>query len=163
VAELLVNLSGASAEQVINQVLNAIILKLIEDSPLRSFSAFLAFLVNYGDESIPEKRIKLAIKCLETSGLRLCEVGNAEDIHTASYLAGQFLGNQKIPVLQQSPRGEKVLAALNGFTALIESSRNHQETTPSQGLRLQGKPSTRKIISPDVPKKVSPLQNLRPR
>jgi hypothetical protein len=161
VTELLQNLSASSTEQIINQVLNAIILKLIEDSPLRSFSAFLASLSDFTDEGISEKRIKLAIKCLEASGLRLCEVGQADAIHSASFVTAEFFGKHKPSVLQQSQRGEKILAALNGFTALVESSKTRPETNAAQGLRLQGKPSARKIISPEVPKKVSPLQNLR--
>jgi len=159
--ELLKNLSAGLNESILNQVLNAIVLKLIEDSPLRSFQSFLKMLGD-SDSGSPDKRMRLALKCFEASGLRLGEVGTDADLASAIEMAQGFLARD--PNAEQTPGAEKVSAALKQLQQLAASRGQGQkaddELEPVQCVRMAGKGS-RKIIAPEVPRKIVPLRHLR--
>jgi hypothetical protein len=161
-AELLKNLGAGLNEPILNQVLNAIVLKLIEDSPLTSFRSFLKILGESAQEAATEKRVKLALKCFEACGLRLGEVGNEADMAAAVEVSQNFLGAHAD--LEQSPVEEKIAAAVKQFHATVTSrgqpSEPEPELEPVHEVQIAGK-GTRKIIAPDMPKKATQLRHIR--
>jgi hypothetical protein len=164
VAELLRNLSAGLNEPNLNEVLNAIVLKLIEDSPLTSFRSFLKVLGDSSQEAATEKRVKLALKCFEASGLRLGEVGHEADIAAAVEVSHNFMIAHAD--LEQSPIGERIATAVKQFHAMVTSRGQpsqpepEPEPEPVHGVRIAGK-GARKIIAPDVPKKITQLRHIR--
>jgi len=120
VYEMLTHLSNGITESVINQVLNAIIVKLIEDCPLHSFIALLSALGEFeGNSGFSEKWLRLAIKCFEACGARICEVGNHSDISSTFGLIDQFFEMHQISILEKDPIGQKVYSVLQAFLNLV--------------------------------------------
>jgi hypothetical protein len=62
-------------------LLNAIIVKLMENCPMFPFMRFLSAVGKYqNSQSFSDKWIRLALKCSEASGARACELGNTADV-----------------------------------------------------------------------------------
>ena len=160
-ADLIKFLGTGVTEPIINQVLNAILVQLIEKSPGKAFDALLQSVNDIENKN--EKEVKLAVKCLEASGVRLCECGQTAEINAAVSLANQYLESHW---QENSTEAEaKVSAALKSFTNLAssKSSPSHDPVRTQAPPRIQGKNNARRIISPDVSKRPSPLKDLRSR
>jgi hypothetical protein len=128
VAELLRNLSAGLNEPILNQALNAIVLKLIEDSPLTWFRSFLKVLGDSAQEAATEKRVKLALKCFEALGLPLGEVGHEADKAAAVEVSHNFIIARAD--LEQSPIGERIATAVKQFHATVTSREQPSQPEP---------------------------------
>ena len=121
--ELLTHLTNGISEPVLNQVLNAIIIKLLEDCPMFSFMGLLAAVGEWNNyEQVSEKWIRMSLKCLEPCGVRICEIGNVNDVKTAVQLVKDFLKTNPKEQIEASPIGGKIMTVLNNFLHLASES-----------------------------------------
>ncbi|KAH0793512.1 XMAP215 family protein [Histomonas meleagridis] len=117
--ELLTHLSNGIVEPVLNQVLNAIIVKLMEDCPMKSFAALLEAIGEYNNlQQFNEKWIRLSIKCFDACGVRICEIGDAHHIAAAIIQIDQFYLKNPVQKIAQAQFGHKVIKAFNSFLSL---------------------------------------------
>jgi hypothetical protein len=120
VYELLTHLSNGINETVLNQLLNAIIVKLMENCPMFAFMGFLSAVGEYQNyQSFSDKWIRLALKCFEASGARICELGNASDVVNTLVLVDRFFLQQDPTQIEAAPLGERIMSALSGFVHLV--------------------------------------------
>jgi hypothetical protein len=114
--ELLTHLSNGVSKPVLSQVLNAILVKLIEDCAMFGFMGFITAIGEYRNLSnFSEKWIRLALKCFEACGTRICEVGDIGNIVNTVILDDRFFVVTPEPDLSAMPLGDKIAAALTAF------------------------------------------------
>ena len=149
--ELLTHLSNGQLESVINQVLNAIIVKIIEDCSMFAFMGLLAAMGEYeGKGEFSEKWLILAIKYFETCGARICEVGNSTDICNTFSLIDQFFEKHDINTIEKNPIGAKVFAAIKSFGNIVITNYNDLIQS-SESIKKLGPNSTiLKLTQPQV-------------
>jgi hypothetical protein len=140
----------------INQLLNAIVLELNEDLPLTAFHAFLRVAGKY--ETGTEKRTRLALKLIEASGMRIYELNITDDVNGALSAIGGFFEKHPKEELGKTGIAKKVLETLKRLHSTL--SEKARETDPVQ-IRAPCKPSSRRIVTPDVPRKAA-VRGLRP-
>jgi hypothetical protein len=155
VFEVLKNLATGTSEQVLTQVQNAIIRKLIDESPLYAFRAFLRVITDYKGDPGGEKRTRLALKCFDAAGIRLAEVGTDAELTQASDLAQAAISAG----FDGNPISDRILSTLRDFIERVRAPDDAADQLV--GVRPSAKGSARKIIAPEIPKKASPLRNLR--
>ena len=118
--EILTHLSNGINESVLNQVLNALIIKLIDDCTMFAFIGLLTALNEFQNkENYTEKWIRLGLKCFEACGVRICEVKNEEDIKQSIVLINKFLGRHGVEELQSSQIGIKIIFVLRSYLKLV--------------------------------------------
>lgn len=149
--EVIKILGTGVTEPVVNQVLNAILMKLIESSPERSFSAVLNSLCGPASSEFSDKQTRLAIKCLEASGVRLCECGEPDEIAAAMSLTNQFF--EEYSQHSAGSWESKIAAALKTFAELVSSQTNSGDHPNPQPVGLQAQGNSHKIVAPDFSKK----------
>jgi hypothetical protein len=159
VFEVLKNLAAGTSEQVLVQVQNAIIRKLIDESPVYAFRAFLKAIGDYKGDPAIEKRTRFALKCFEAAGARLAEVGSDADVSQAAELVQATVAASP----EAGPIGEKIHATLRAFAdqAAARAPAAGDAADLVVGVRPPGKGGARKIIAPEIPKRASPLRHLR--
>ena len=117
--ELLTHLSNGIVEPVLNQVLNAIIVKLMEDCPMKSFAALMEAIAEHNNlMQYNEKWIRLSFKCFDACGVRICEIGDAQHVAAAISQIDQFYQRFPVKKIAQAAFGHKVLKAFNAFLSL---------------------------------------------
>lgn len=120
--EILTHLSNGINEAVINHVFNAIIVKLIDDRPMYAFMGLLAAVGEYEtDGEFSEKWFRLAIKCFEACGARICEIGNHNDICNTFSLIDQFFDMHSLHTIGSNFIGAKVLNAIQSYATIVMS------------------------------------------
>jgi hypothetical protein len=123
VYELLTHLSNGVSEGVLSQVLNAIIVKIMEDCPIPAFMGLLSALGEYDNyDRCSEKWIRLALKCFEACGARISEIGNMADIVNSIVSVDQFFMNHPVEEIEASPLGVKIVSGLNDYVKGIGDS-----------------------------------------
>ena len=126
VYEMLTHLSNGSKEpkldKVITDVLNAIIVKLIDECTMYAFMALLAAIGEFdSNNEFSDKWLRLAIKCFEACGERICEVGNHIDICNTFSLIDQFFEMHDISHIDSARLGIKVFTAIKKYGVFVMS------------------------------------------
>lgn len=118
--EMLTHLSNGINETVLNQVLNALIVKLINDCTMFAFVGLLSAISEYDNkEQFTERWIRLALKCFEACGVRICEVKDEKSILESIILVNQMLINNNIEQLDSSAIGKKIVGVLKSYVNLV--------------------------------------------
>ena len=139
--ELLTHLSNGISEPVLNQVLNAIIVKLMEDCQMMSFNGLLKAIGEFENiEHFSDKWLRLALKCFEACGVRLCEIGNKTDIVNAVFRVDDFFEEHPIEEIQESPLGSKIMRAIQSFISLVGKNFYDTISTPENLKMLANSP-----------------------
>lgn len=163
--EMMTHLTNGTAEGVLNQVMNAIIIKVIEDCSMFAFMGLLAAIGEYdGDwqRNLSEKWLRLAIKCFEASGARICELGNQTDIFNSFSLIDQFFEMHDKESMVKTQMGAKVFQSIRNYGELV--MKNYYDViTSKENLKKLGQNSTilqLLNINPNVQgSSVSPVQH----
>jgi cytochrome c oxidase assembly factor CtaG len=101
-------------------VLNAILLKLMENFPMFAFMAMLSAIGEFQNYAqINEKWIRTALKCFEPCGNLVCEIGNVPDVVNAVVIVDRFFHVHSPDELAKSASGQKVLTGLRTFLHLV--------------------------------------------
>ena len=120
VYELLTHLSNGVNEAMLNQVLNALIVKLIDDCTVFAFQGLLSAIGEYENKDMfTDRWIKLALKCFEACGVRICEVGQEDDVKEAIIMLEAFLEMHPHERLLSSSFGPKILHIARSFVELV--------------------------------------------
>jgi hypothetical protein len=118
--ELLTHLSNGVSKPVLSQVLNAILVKLMEDCPLFGFMGFISAIGEHTNPTnFSEKWIRLALKCFEACGARICELGDITNIMNTLVLIDRFFKTHPEGTLSGTTLGEKIVNALTGFVRSV--------------------------------------------
>ena len=124
VYEMITLLSNGTKEpkpdKVISDVLNAIIVKLIDECTMFSFMALLAAIGEFdsGNE-FSEKWFRLASKCFEACGEKICEAGNNVDICNTFSLIDQFFEMHDINHIEDTHLGTKAFNVIKKYALLV--------------------------------------------
>lgn len=139
--ELLTHLSNGISEPVLNQVLNAIIVKLMEDCQMKSFCGLLSAIGEFENiEHFSDKWMKLALKCFEACGVRLCEIGNKSDIMSAVLKVDEFFEEHPLEEIQAAPIGPKILKTINSFISNVGQGYSELFESPDITQTLSNSP-----------------------
>lgn len=123
VYEMLTHMSNGINEAVLNQVLNALILKLIDDCTMFAFTGLLSAIGEFENrDQFTERWIRLGLKCFEACGVRICEIGQDEDIKQSQILLNNFLQKYSIEKLNSSTLGSRIVAVIRSFVELVNES-----------------------------------------
>lgn len=137
--EMMTHLTNGTAEGVLNQVMNAIIIKVIEDCSMFAFMGLLAAIGEYeGDwqRNFSEKWLRLAIKCFEAAGARICELGNQNDIFNSFALIDQFFEMHDKDSMQKSQMGLKAYQSIKNYGELVMKNYNDVITSKDNLKKL---------------------------
>lgn len=144
--EILTHLSNGITEQVINQVLNALIYKLIDDCNLYMFLSLLTALGEYENyELYSMKWIKLALKCFDACGTRMCQLQVIKNIQTSLNSIESFLEQHSIEEFEETTMGSKVLQSIAAFVNLVAS--NFSEMIESNEIQIAPSSVVMQMIS----------------
>lgn len=147
--ELLTHLSNGISEPVLNQVLNAIIVKLMEDCQMKSFYGLLSAIGEFENiEHFSDKWLRLALKCFEACGVRLCEIGNQTDIVSAILKIDEFFEEHPQEEIQEAPVGQKILKTINNFISLIGKNFSYLLDSPDITQTLSKSPLLQMLKQP---------------
>ena len=120
VYEMLTHLSNGINEAVLNQVLNALIVKLINDCTMFAFIGLLSAIGEFENrEQFTERWIRLALKCFEACGVRICEVKDEASIRDSIILVNNMLTKYGVEQLESSGIGSKIVGVLKSYVNLV--------------------------------------------
>lgn len=119
VYEMLTHLSNGINETVLNQVLNALIVKLINDCTMYAFVALLSAINEFNNDQFTERWIRLALKCFEACGNTICDMKNEDNICESLLLVNQMLTKNRIDELESSAIGTKIIGILKTYVNLV--------------------------------------------
>ncbi|OHS93682.1 hypothetical protein TRFO_40060 [Tritrichomonas foetus] len=120
VYEMLTHLSNGINEAVLNQVLNALIVKLINDCTMFAFIGLLSAIGEFENrEQYTERWIRLALKCFEACGVRICEVKDEQSICESIILVNKMLTKYGLEQLESSGIGAKIVGVLKSYVNLV--------------------------------------------
>jgi hypothetical protein len=118
--ELVTHLSNGIGEQSLEQWMRNVVGKLIEDCTIATFVGLLSLIGDFENRvQFTEKWVKLALKCFEQCGLRICESGLDGRFDKALFALEKFLQQITFETLQQSPIGSRIIVSFRTFTGKV--------------------------------------------
>jgi hypothetical protein len=118
--ELVTYLSNGVSESVLHHVLNNLIVKLIEDCTVSTFSGLIGLISEYENrDQFTEKWVKLSLKCFDACDTRLCAAANEEDIKAAFFVLERFFQKLAYEYLQGSQFGIRIIGVFRAFIGLV--------------------------------------------
>ena len=146
--EILTHLSNGINESVLNQVLNALIIKLIDDFTMFSFIGLLSALNEFENkEHYTEKWIRLGLKCFEACGVRICEVKNEDNIKQSIFLINKTLMKHSVKELQSSAIGAKIVNVIKSYLKLVYERFSNVVNTKEVRKKLGNNSELMKLIN----------------
>jgi hypothetical protein len=146
--ELLTHLSNGVSKPVLSQVLNAILVKLMEDCPMFGFMGFISAIGEIANPTkFSEKWIRLALKCFEACAVRICDIGEVSHIVNALVLVDRFFAANPDGTLAGTPLGEKVVNGLTGFVRTVVQRYGEQLKRKENISRISQGSIVRRLLS----------------
>ena len=120
VLETITHLSNGISEPILNQVLNAVMVKIMEDYQYLTFKALILAISEYkNSDKLSDIWFKFAIKCFETCNIRICEKGKIDEIIQTIVDLDSFYQNNPMKELAQIHIGQKINKAITKYLTLV--------------------------------------------
>jgi hypothetical protein len=151
--ELVTHLSNGTGEQSLEQWMRNLVGKLIEECTLNTFTGLLTLIGDFENRvQFTEKWVKLALKCFEQCGTRLCEIVPQDKIQSALAALEKLLHRLTIEYIQESTMGVRIITIFRAFlTKVIEkypdSINPHDQAKNPTILALIAIPPEKKPVS----------------
>jgi hypothetical protein len=114
--ELVTHLSNGLSEPDLHAWMTAVVQRLIEDCTQRTLISLLVLIGDFDARSqVSAKWVKLAVKCFEQCGARVCDAGQADDGQAAIEALEQFLQTVTIERIRAEKFGDRIIGVFRGF------------------------------------------------
>jgi hypothetical protein len=155
--ELVTHLSNGLNEPNLHSWMTTIVLRLIEDCTQKTLAGLLVLIGDFEARAqVTGKWVKLAVKCFEQCGARVCDAGSADDGQAAIGKLEQFLEMVTVERIRGEKLGERIIGVFRCFARKaaekwpnVFGSRDFQKTIPTVLALLE---------AGDQPKSRAPLQ-----
>lgn len=117
--EMITQLSNNIDEPILNQVLNAIIVKIIDTAPIFAFRGLLKTFDEYQNPNLNDKWILLAIKCFEACCSRIADAFNESIIIESLIILNDFFKENSSCYLMQTSIEKKFMRCFQNYLKII--------------------------------------------